>query len=351
MAKQRPWIRLYTEVPNDPKVQRLPAELFKFWINCLCLAGSNHGTLPPDEDVAFILRISTDRVTSFISKLVEAGLIDWLDDTCYFPHNWNSRQFNNDVSTGRVRDYRKRVKKAGMAVGGYLVHRENLSKRDEGKCVYCGDSKNLCIDHVVPIVLGGDDDPSNLAICCKSCNSGKSGRTPAMAGMSVLPESAYAKLYSNNMSRLQQQPVTVPCLFPVTVTETNLSPSHSGLYLSSESVVVSSSTENTNPEVSPIRRPQPRGYALDEQYAQFREACISFGMNVIDSDFTGPAWYRWVELDTSQRAEAIGNILARQAAGMDPLLTKRPENFLKSREFKRPIVALKSNLERLMDSV
>jgi hypothetical protein len=32
------WLRLYTDLINDPKVQLLPAEDFKGWINILCIA-------------------------------------------------------------------------------------------------------------------------------------------------------------------------------------------------------------------------------------------------------------------------------------------------------------------------
>ena len=37
------WLRLYDDVLDDPEVQRLPPDLFKHWVNLLCLA--NKGTL------------------------------------------------------------------------------------------------------------------------------------------------------------------------------------------------------------------------------------------------------------------------------------------------------------------
>jgi 5-methylcytosine-specific restriction endonuclease McrA len=55
-------------------------------------------------------------------------------------------------------------------------------KRDR-KCVYCGDKKNLTIDHVLPRSRGGQDALSNLVAACRSCNCRKSNRTPAEAGM------------------------------------------------------------------------------------------------------------------------------------------------------------------------
>lgn len=41
-------------------------------------------------------------------------------------------------------------------------------------CHYCGDVAQT-IDHVIPRVLGGSDDPSNLVPACRSCNGAKSG--------------------------------------------------------------------------------------------------------------------------------------------------------------------------------
>lgn len=40
-------------------------------------------------------------------------------------------------------------------------------------CVYCGRTKKIELDHIVPIVAGGADDVSNAAPVCRSCNSSK----------------------------------------------------------------------------------------------------------------------------------------------------------------------------------
>jgi 5-methylcytosine-specific restriction endonuclease McrA len=42
----------------------------------------------------------------------------------------------------------------------------------KGTCVYCG-GPATCRDHDVPRFRGGTDDPSNLVLACKSCNSRK----------------------------------------------------------------------------------------------------------------------------------------------------------------------------------
>ena len=55
--------------------------------------------------------------------------------------------------------------------------RYEILKRDGHRCRYCGRPASevaLVVDHVVPVALGGRDEPSNLAAACEECNSGKS---------------------------------------------------------------------------------------------------------------------------------------------------------------------------------
>ncbi|SKY30089.1 HNH endonuclease, putative [Mycobacteroides abscessus subsp. massiliense] len=55
--------------------------------------------------------------------------------------------------------------------------RYEVLRRDNYSCRYCGRSApevKLTVDHVVPVALGGSDEPSNLVAACADCNSGKS---------------------------------------------------------------------------------------------------------------------------------------------------------------------------------
>lgn len=66
-----------------------------------------------------------------------------------------------------------------MAVSKRL--RYEILRRDNHACRYCGacapDAK-LTVDHVIPVALGGSDDPSNLVAACADCNAGKSSSKP-----------------------------------------------------------------------------------------------------------------------------------------------------------------------------
>lgn len=55
--------------------------------------------------------------------------------------------------------------------------RFEIFRRDNHACRYCGGAApdvQLTVDHVVPVALGGTDEPSNLVTACRDCNSGKS---------------------------------------------------------------------------------------------------------------------------------------------------------------------------------
>lgn len=57
--------------------------------------------------------------------------------------------------------------------------RYEVLRRDENTCRYChAADQPLTVDHVVPVALGGTDDPSNLVAACKDCNAGKSSSSP-----------------------------------------------------------------------------------------------------------------------------------------------------------------------------
>ena len=45
-----------------------------------------------------------------------------------------------------------------------------------GECNYCGSRDDLCLDHIRPSSLGGENAADNYQILCRSCNSRKGGR-------------------------------------------------------------------------------------------------------------------------------------------------------------------------------
>lgn len=49
-------------------------------------------------------------------------------------------------------------------------------KRDGGRCVYCGSTENLQLDHIIPFSKGGATTVENLQLLCQRCNIEKSNK-------------------------------------------------------------------------------------------------------------------------------------------------------------------------------
>lgn len=101
------WFRMYDEILDDPKVQKLPPKLYKIWVNSLALCSRNGGHLPSIADCAFAFRETEETVSSAFHALKLEGLFVTIDGT-FQPKNWRKRQYKSDTSTDRVREFRKR---------------------------------------------------------------------------------------------------------------------------------------------------------------------------------------------------------------------------------------------------
>jgi hypothetical protein len=104
------WFRFYSEIMDDPKIQRLKPSLFKHWAMLLSMAneGNPRGNIPGKyEDIAFRLRMKVKDAEEMTECLVDAGLIDLTDDGDFTPHNWPIRQPMSDNAARRMAHKRR----------------------------------------------------------------------------------------------------------------------------------------------------------------------------------------------------------------------------------------------------
>lgn len=99
------WLRLYTDALHKRKVQSLPGELFKAWVNFLLIARQHDGYLTPIPDIAFELHVSDEVAESWLLALIHRGLFDRTMKGIR-PHDWDEHQYESDSSTERVRKHR-----------------------------------------------------------------------------------------------------------------------------------------------------------------------------------------------------------------------------------------------------
>lgn len=74
-----------------------------------------------------------------------------------------------------VSNRRARVAKNG---GFYTIDDVKLLREKQNNCcAACGqDGKKLEVDHIVAVIRGGSNDPSNLQLLCRPCNASKGAR-------------------------------------------------------------------------------------------------------------------------------------------------------------------------------
>jgi hypothetical protein len=138
------WFRFYQSALEDPRIQRLSGDVFKVWVNLMCLTSKNGGVLPPIEDIAFSLRLTEQDADLAIRQLLNAHLLerkgDWLA-----PTDWNDRQFLDKTNAQRQRAFRDRKKAHNALHNGQrnALHNGPVTSQ-EGDTDTDGDSdKNL----------------------------------------------------------------------------------------------------------------------------------------------------------------------------------------------------------------
>lgn len=87
------WFRFYHEVVDDPKVQELSPDLFKAWVNLLCIGSQQdeRGVLPELDKIRYRLRMTAHEALAMITALEAAGLIEDSGGVLSI-HNWDGRQ-------------------------------------------------------------------------------------------------------------------------------------------------------------------------------------------------------------------------------------------------------------------
>lgn len=105
----KPWFRFHTGVVDDPKVQMLSPEMFKHWVNVLCIAGKYDGELPAIAVTAFTLHMSEAKAAGILAKLHSLNLLDKTEKS-FKPHNWDGRQYKLDKTDNTNADRQKRYR-------------------------------------------------------------------------------------------------------------------------------------------------------------------------------------------------------------------------------------------------
>lgn len=104
------WLRLWTDIVSDPKIRLLAFEDRWHYVALLCMKRSGHlecASSLLERTVAVTLGLIERDASEVKRRLMEVGLIS----EHWQPLAWEKRQFSSDLSTNRVRAFRKRFTK------------------------------------------------------------------------------------------------------------------------------------------------------------------------------------------------------------------------------------------------
>ena len=159
------WIKVYIGMLDEPKTARLPDYLWRRYIELSMLAGreGNDGALPPVEEMAWILRLSEEKVLEDLQSLEEAGVVHLIEPTKWVVTNFAKQQTAVPVDE-RVRQYRER--KAG-SVNSHNEVNDNLASK-ACSAVICQSAANdhssaygLVVTNRYKRCNGGGEEDSN----------------------------------------------------------------------------------------------------------------------------------------------------------------------------------------------
>jgi 5-methylcytosine-specific restriction endonuclease McrA len=75
----------------------------------------------------------------------------------------------------RAKEVRRRT--AHRANGVYFISNAEIKRLYSSPCFYCQDTKDITLDHIIPISRGGSHSIGNLLPACRSCNLSKNAKT------------------------------------------------------------------------------------------------------------------------------------------------------------------------------
>lgn len=107
---------------------------------------------------------------------VKARIKQYAEDTREQMREWRRNWRKKNRARYLLHKYRRRQLER-MAEGEYTDSqwRTLLSICNE-RCLACGSTSQLTVDHIVPLSRGGSNEITNIQPLCFRCNSGKSGR-------------------------------------------------------------------------------------------------------------------------------------------------------------------------------
>ena len=141
----------------------------------------------PDSALAFVA------MCNCLTRKCDRSCQEWVSISCRRIVRQVRIRESNRVAQAAIRE------RGGGDPDRWTAIRIKILERDEYQCQFCG-RKARTVDHLLPKMRGGTEDPSNLVASCKSCNMRKGCRTVEQAGMTFWKYATYRWKVEHNTS-------------------------------------------------------------------------------------------------------------------------------------------------------
>jgi 5-methylcytosine-specific restriction endonuclease McrA len=164
--------------------------------------------------------IGINPLESAISKLFstyknnepKARIVDAINGfSTYTWNDWSQIRPNDNESVIKTRSTAYRIPEVilltrydGFPNRQVPFNRRAIYNRDNNQCQYCGatpGTKELSIDHIIPVSRNGKTNWFNCVIACTKCNRYKANNTPDEIGMKLIRQPFKPKFSIFNIDR------------------------------------------------------------------------------------------------------------------------------------------------------
>ncbi len=157
------WVSiLVDEMGSGLDIYLLSPDAYALYLKSISYAVKNHWGYVPRGGVRMMLGRHSKKA---VAELVANGFWEEIETTTGLP-GWKVMHEGRYWRRGRVQQ-RPPIPTATRAF---------VMERDGFACVECGATDWLGLDHIWPYSKGGTDEPENLRVLCRSCNSRKGDR-------------------------------------------------------------------------------------------------------------------------------------------------------------------------------
>lgn len=173
---------------TDPYIEKLSPDYKLVFLYLLTNPQCNVGGVYEIriKRIAYETGYDVEVIENILKRFEDDGKIITWNDWLYIVNFTKNQADNPAIQKGILRIYSELPEELQIIIRGGKINKikkyknnlhnsrkDEVKKRDGFKCVMCGNTEDLHIDHIKPLFLGGSNHLENLRTLCRKCNLGR----------------------------------------------------------------------------------------------------------------------------------------------------------------------------------